>query len=187
MVISGNDINRDVKAIEIALQVGKSCLLGTPQSIGPVLLRLGSILIGHGINAEVFLGQHLKERHEQIGLCREIRHLDLREHLLDEFTLDGIVVDKYHAIQSDVKFIGNGTDVGGLVLPVNAHRAEVLLLEHHVRVVLPGVEHVILIVLAAHGQDHSIAGELQQGALPIGIGFARIIATKPDAVDAVLT
>ena len=46
----------------VADDFGKMRLLGTPQRIGPVLLGLGPVLVGHLIDAEGALHQRLEER-----------------------------------------------------------------------------------------------------------------------------
>ena len=61
-----------------------------------------------------------------------------------------------------------------------------LLLEHHGRVGIPGLEHVVQIVLAAHRQYHALSSELQQRALPDGVGLAGIIPAQLYAIGAIL-
>ena len=186
MLIGGDDVQRDVQAVEVVLKVDKTRLLGTAHGVGLVLRGLGAVLIGHGIDAEIAVYQLLEERHELVRFVGEIGHRDLGQHLLDQFTLGGIVVDKDHAVQTDIQFGGQLSQVGRLVVPVDAQGAEVLALEHHRRVFVPCLLHVGFIVLAAHRQDHACRRELRQGFLPHVVGLAGIVPAQRDAIDAVL-
>ena len=185
--IGGNDINLHRQTTQITIYVGKTRLLGLAHRVGPILLRLVAVLRCDGIDAEITLNQFLEERHELMGLFGEIGHSHLWQHLLNQFTLRGTVINEDHAVQANVEFIGDVADIGHLIRPIDAHSAEMLPLEFHEWIAIPGLLHVRLIILTANRQNHPIVGQLQQGTLPLGEGITRIVATQFDAINAILT
>ena len=148
------------------------------------MLRLGPVLGRKGIDAEIAVGHIAQELRQPVGLLREVGNGHLGYHPPHEFPLGRVVVHEDHAVEPDVELGRQLADIARFVAPVDAPRGEIITPQHQFRVALPHLEHVGLVVLAAHGQDHPRAGQFADALLEEEVGIARIVAADADALGA---
>ncbi len=99
------------------------------------------------------------------GARRQQQRQHLRSAGLRLLHLLGIVVHQDEAVETDFQLFGEGGEVACLGIPVNALRHEVVGRERHFRMDAESGGDILLIVLAAQGEQHTVAAALRHEVL----------------------
>ena len=89
------------------------------------------------------------------GVAGELNDEGLRAPRPHFGALHGVVVEQDDAVHADVQLLRQRAKVVGLRVPVDPSGDEMLPLEEHAGMPVQHPEHVVLLILAAEGQEHS--------------------------------
>ena len=115
----------------------------------------------------------------------QIDDRNLRKRGAHLLALKGIVVKEGERIDADVQLLRDFTQILRLVCPINTHGREVLCPHQHPRMLFDRFHGVVEIILAAHGEQNSLARQVEQCALQDLISRARIFRANLNAGHAV--
>ena len=158
---------------------------GSPLGLLPVLLRAPGILPGIGGGFKQIQAPQALQIQRRI--LRKLRDRDLRDHGSHQLPLKGVVIQKYHAVHSDVQGLLDGADIPGLILPVCHKHGEVLQPQHHLRMLLKGLLCGVLVVFAADRQEDPPVFQFLQPFLEIREGMAGTKLSDLDPAEAVVS
>ena len=112
--------------------------------------------------------------------CRQDRHL--REHGANSKTFCGRIIEERQAVDADVQLGRNLLQIGRFVLPVDADGCEMLWPKQHVWMRRDDIPRIVMIVLAADGQNNAAMEEIQGCLLDLSMRCPRAHAETFGAI-----
>ena len=105
--------------------------------------------------------------------------------LPDALAFSRVIVNEHKAVEREPQLLRQLHQVGGFVLPVDAHGGKVVATKQHPLMAVNDLEGILGVVLTVDGQQHA-GHQLASHALQLDVGAALIADAQLKAVEAVL-